>query len=162
MAMDASKQVEIAKAETADAGVSSGAQTLINPETLFMLTMTTTSKCGCCDEGSVELGLFEDPVDALAEARRRTANMMGLELRENAKFTMKQYLSGVSGAEESVVCETDLYGDSECHGETIRADGTGEVWCDDDPDGPTACGPRGLVEMRIKKLPKIKRRKIES
>lgn len=153
----------LAEAETADAGGGSEAQTLINPETIVMLTMTTTSRCGCCrDEGSVELGLFEDLV-ALAEARRRTANIMGLELRKNAKFTMKQYLSGVSGAEESVVCEMDdLYADSTCHGETILADGTGKVWCDDDPDGPSACGPMGLVEMRIKKLPKIKRRKIES
>ena len=110
---------------------------------------------------------FEDPIDALAEARRRVANIMGLKLRKNAKFTMKQYLSGVSGAEESV-CETDgLYDDSdpfesECHGEEIHADGTGEMWCDDDPEGPSGCGPMGLVEMRIKKLPKIKRRKMES
>jgi hypothetical protein len=114
----------------------------------------------------VELGLFEDPVDALAEARRRTANIMGLELRKNAKFTMKQYLSGVLGAEESMVCETDgLYDDSnpfesECHGETISADGTGEVWCDDDPCGPSGCGPMGLAEMKIEKwkLPKIIRK----
>ena len=70
---------------------------------------------------------------------------------------MKQYLRGVSGAERDVVSEMDDWYEQNCYGETISADGTGEVWCDDDPEGPTACGPLGLVEMRIKKfkLPKI-------
>jgi hypothetical protein len=70
--------------QTADAG-GAEVETFINPETLFQLTMKTTSKCGCCGGGShEELGLFEDPVAARAEARKIIANIMGLGHRKNA------------------------------------------------------------------------------
>ena len=133
---------------------------LVDPpklENFYHLTSMVTLSDGNNEIALTDHGLFEDPADARAIARKDLKRSVEgydcLIIGENAKFTMEQYLLGVLGAEKDIRCEDKLWRINE----RLEEDGSWLIECKE-----VACdGPKFRYQYRIKKykMPKITRKR---